>query len=399
MKRSKKIILGLVLLVIVLGSVSLFTFNKLIQPATNEVQNSTTVNNGETSTNSTTSNSTSESQETTETSEEPEENPYEGTFELPIKNASGYAPIDLEVKSQADSDAETEETLEPGTAFRILQEEDDWWEIESEETQGWIEHQYAFINLPDVLPSAAYNNTNTYSSLYRSAGIEIPEVTDHSLYDSKAENERLGKEEFIIPVLYTTAKKIYEAQSQALENGETLLIYETYRPHNAQEKVYDQLTELAEENDTVKAGADTAPWEMFWFINDDVSNHQKGFAIDVSLAQIDEQETNFYGDYSVDVVEDYTEYEMPSPMHELSSASAVFTQPVTSLDEDAWKDAELRPEMNQAALALQGYFVNAGMTPLASEWWHFNDLEAREQVEDNESKGEYTLKEVMSTTP
>ncbi|MDN6640125.1 MAG: D-alanyl-D-alanine carboxypeptidase family protein [Tetragenococcus sp.] len=399
MKRSKKIILGLVLLVIVLGSVSLFTFNKLIQPATNEVQNSTTVNNGETSTNSTTSNSTSESQETTETSEEPEENPYEGTFELPIKNASGYAPIDLEVKSQADSDAETEETLEPGTAFRILQEEDDWWEIESEETQGWIEHQYAFINLPDVLPSAAYNNTNTYSSLYRSVGIEIPEVTDHSLYDSKAENERLGKEEFIIPVLYTTAKKIYEAQSQALENGETLLIYETYRPHNAQEKVYDQLTELAEENDTVKAGADTAPWEMFWFINDDVSNHQKGFAIDVSLAQIDEQETNFYGDYSVDVVEDYTEYEMPSPMHELSSASAVFTQPVTSLDEDAWKDAELRPEMNQAALALQGYFVNAGMTPLASEWWHFNDLEAREQVEDNESNGEYTLKEVMSTTP
>lgn len=112
---------------------------------------------------------------------------------------------------------------------------------------------------------------------------------------------------------------------------------------------------------------------MFWFIHDDVSNHQKSYAIDVSLAQIDEQGAEFYGDYSVDVVKDYTEYDM----HELSVASAVFTAPVKALDPDAWKEAELRPEMNQAALSLQNYFVNAGMIPLTSEWWHSTILRLR----------------------
>ncbi|MEK0399151.1 hypothetical protein [Tetragenococcus halophilus] len=312
----------------------LSSFSNVVNPSTDQTQNSTFAKKSSEEASSTTDTSQESS------SEEPaqqEENPYEGEFELPVKNASGFAPIDLDIKEEADDDAKTQETLTPGTAFRILQEEGDWWEVESAEAKGWVQHQYAFINLADVVPSAVYNNTNTYSSLYRSSGIDIPEVTNTSLYDSKADNERLKKEEFIIPVLYTTAKKINDAQSQALENDESLLIYETYRPHNAQKKVYEQLIELANENSTVKAGADTAPWEMFWFIHDDVSNHQKGYAIDVSLAQIDEQETEFYGDYSVDVVKGYTEYDMPSPMHELSVASAVFTAPVTALDPDAWK--------------------------------------------------------------
>jgi len=388
--------LGLILAVIVAAGVIFLISNNVVNLSTNQTENSTFASKSSEESSSTTD--TSQSSSTKEPVQQ-EENPYEGEFELPIKNASEFAPIDLDVKSEADDDADTQETLTPGSAFRILQEEGDWWEIETPETKGWIQHQYAFINLPDVLPSAVYNNTNTYSSLYRSSGIDIPEVTDTSLYDGKADNERLEKEEFVIPVLYTTAKKIYDAQSQALENDESLLIYETYRPHDAQKKVYDQLTELADENSTVKAGADTAPWEMFWFIHDDVSNHQKGYAIDVSLAQIDEQETEFYGDYSVDVVKGYTEYEMPSPMHELSAASAVFTAPVPALDADAWKEAELRPEMNQAALTLQDYFVNAGMTPLSSEWWHFNDLEAKDQVEDHESDGEYTITDVFSSEP
>lgn len=402
MKRNKKVTLGIVLALLVIAGVSLVIFTQLRTPSTNEAANSTMSSQSstqESSASSSSSASSESSQESTEDSEPPEENPYEGTFELPIENASGYASIDLPIKEQADEDAETQETLSPGEAFQILQEDGDWWEVDYEGNQGWVEHRYAFINLPDVIPSAAYDNTNTYSSHYRSSGIDIPEVTNTSLYDSETYNERLGKEEFIVPVLYTTAKKIYEAQSQALEYDETLLIYETFRPHSAQEKVYEQLSELADENDTVKAGADTPPWELFWFIDEGVSNHQEGFAIDVSLAQIEEQETEFYGDYSVDVVKDYTEYQMPTPMHELSSASAVFTSPVTAIDPDAWRQAQLRPEMNQPALVLQEYFVNAGMTPLASEWWHFNDLEARDQVEDHESDGDFTLQETRNSEP
>lgn len=401
MKKNSKIILAILLLLLVVISASLIIFIELKSTPANQTDGTTTVNeNSKQKNHSISSDSTSETTyDSTEESEPPEEKPYEGTFDLPIENATGYAPIDLPVRNQADQDAKTRETLTPGAAFKILQEKDDWWEIEYEGDKGWIEHRYAFINLPDVVPSAVYDNTNTYSSRYRSSGIDIPEVTSTTLYDSKTDNERLGKEEFIIPVLYTTAKKIYDAQTQALDNNETLLIYETFRPHKAQEKVYNQLKKLADENETVKAGTDTDPWEMLWFINDDVSNHQMGFAIDVSLAQVDEQKTAFYGDYSVDAVQDYTEYQMPTPMHELSSASAVYTSPVTAVDPDAWKQAQLNPEMNEPALRLQEYFVNAGMTPLASEWWHFNDLEARKEVEDHKSKGEFTITEVKSTAP
>lgn len=401
MKKSRKLILTILLLLLVVTAVSFVMFTQLKSSPIHQTASSTAVH--ETSkpkSHSTNSPSTEKTTHDSKQETEPaEENPYEGTFDLPIENATGYAPIDLPVRSQADPEAKTQKTLTPGTAFKILQEKDDWWEVEYEEGKGWLEHRYAFINLPDVLPSAVYNNTNTYSSRYRSSGIEIPEVTKKALYDGKINNERLGKEEFIIPVLYTTAKKIYEAQTQALENNETLLIYETFRPYDVQEKVYRQLKKLADENEKVKEGADTAPWEMFWFINDEVSNHQMGFAIDVSLAQVDAKKTAFYGNYSVDIVQDYTEYQMPTPIHELSSASAVYTSPVTAVDSDAWKKAQLRPEMNKPALDLQAYFVQAGMTPLASEWWHFNDLEARKEIEDHKSNGEFKMIEVKSSAP
>lgn len=192
------------LVIMVAAAISFLIFNNVVNPSTDQTETSTFANNSSEEASSTTDTSQESS------SEEPaqqEENPYEGEFELPVKNASGFAPIDLDVKSEADDDAKTQETLTPGTAFRILQEEGDWWEVESDEAKGWVQHQYAFINLPDVVPSAVYNNTNTYSSLYRSSGIDIPEVTNTSLYDGKADNERLQKEEFVIPVLYTTAKK------------------------------------------------------------------------------------------------------------------------------------------------------------------------------------------------
>ena len=47
-------------------------------------------------------------------------------------------------------------------------------------------------------------------------------------------------------------------------------------------------------------------------------------------------------------------------MHELSIAAVTFTRPGSS--------GTLAPGMNEPAIALQGYFQDAGMSPLSSEW-------------------------------
>ena len=37
------------------------------------------------------------------------------------------------------------------------------------------------------------------------------------------------------------------------------------------------------------------------------------------------------------------------------------------------------------------YCTNAGMTPLASEWWHFNDLDAQNKVRMTSGNGKFWL--------
>jgi D-alanyl-D-alanine dipeptidase len=124
-----------------------------------------------------------------------------------------------------------------------------------------------------------------------------------------------------------------------------------------------------------------------------------GYAIDVSLAKINAKKEIKIGDYAGIEITDYEEYTMPTAIHELSMASATFTQPVKSNSSTAWKDAVLADTMNEAAINLQTYATNGGLTPLASEWWHFNDLDARNSTIDKPSDGSYTLIENYSVSP
>ena len=55
--------------------------------------------------------------------------------------------------------------------------------------------------------------------------------------------------------------------------------------------------------------------------------------------------------------------------------------------------------MNEPALGLQRYCTGAGLTPLSSEWWHFNDLETRSQVLDRAGTGGFEIKACLSTAP
>jgi D-alanyl-D-alanine dipeptidase len=324
---------------------------------------------------------------------------YEGDLELPVNGATGYASVRMDLKATADAGSETISELEAGTAFEVLEEVGDWWYVRTATESGWVQHLYCFINLPDVVPSIIYDNTNTYASKFVSSGKTIPGITGEALYDGKAYNMRLGKVSDIVPVLYSMSKKIHLAQQAALEEGNTLVIYEGYRPFFAQKLTVDALTTLAAADPEVMAGINTHPWDTNWFIATSISNHQMGYAIDVTLAKITEQQEFVIGDYTATAVTGYTEYTMPTTIHELSMASATFTGPVKSSSPTAWLQANLADTMNEAAILLQRYCTDAGLTPLASEWWHFNDLDARFATEDNSSKGEYLLDATMSEAP
>lgn len=324
---------------------------------------------------------------------------YEGDLELPVNGATGYASVLMDLKATADAGSETISELEAGTAFEVLEEVGDWWYVRTATESGWVQHLYCFINLPDVIPSIIYDNTNTYASKFVSSGKMIPGITGEALYDGKAYNMRLGKVSDIVPVLYSMSKKIHLAQQAALEEGNTLVIYEGYRPFFAQKLTVDALTTLAAADPEVMAGINTHPWDTNWFIAASISNHQMGYAIDVTLAKITEQQEFVIGDYTATAVTGYTEYTMPTTIHELSMASATFTGPVKSSSPTAWLQANLADTMNEAAILLQRYCTDAGLTPLASEWWHFNDLDARFATEDNSSKGEYLLDATMSEAP
>jgi D-alanyl-D-alanine dipeptidase len=331
--------------------------------------------------------------------EDPEPLVYEGDLELPVNGATGYASVVMDLKVSADTESETISALEAGTAFEVVEEVGDWWYIQTATESGWVQHLYCFINLPDVIPSIIYDNTNTYASKFVSSGKAIPGITGVALYDGRAYNMRLGKVSDIVPVLYSMSKKINLAQQAALAEGNTLVIYEGYRPYSVQQMTVDALTNLAAEDPEVMAGINTHPWDTNWFIATSVSNHQMGYAIDVTLAKITEQQEIVIGDYAATAVTGYTEYTMPTAIHELSMASATFTGPVKSNSPTAWLQATLADTMNEAAILLQRYCTDAGLTPLASEWWHFNDLDARFSTDGNSSKGEYLLDATMSQAP
>jgi D-alanyl-D-alanine dipeptidase len=320
-------------------------------------------------------------------------------FELPVQGAAGYASVTMKMRASPNGAAAATSTLQAGTPFQILSESGDWWRVQTEGGPGWLLSKYCLVNLPDIVPSIVYDSTNTYASVIHSSGVALPGITGKGLYPGKQTNDRLGERQFIMPVLYPMAKKVYRAQQMALGNGETLVLYEAFRPFQVQMTIVRALSKLANENKTVLEGISTAPWTLSWFASTKLSNHQRGGAIDVSLAKVSGTNPAVTGAYGYTRVTSADRYKMPTPIHELSKASAAFSAPVNSKSRTAWRQAAPSPAMNDAAIRLQTYCAKAGLTPLASEWWHFNDLDTLELTGNNPSNGGYTLSKCLSTPP
>jgi D-alanyl-D-alanine dipeptidase len=350
--------------------------------------------------------STDSPDEPAETDSAQPENPADvfpldaGPLELPVEGATGWAAIAMPLYSEANTESGIVADFDAGQVFVIKEELDDWWYVESSGGElGWVEHIGCFINLPDVIPSIVYNITNAYSATTRSSGYEIPGVTGRRLYEAYSYNPRLSRYEFIVPSLYSSSKLLYDAQQLALEAGDTIIMYEAYRAHVSQQRSVNRLKDLMNSNEEVRKAIEDGPWNLNWFIATTISNHQRGAAFDVSLGKVLFQRRMQVGEVFFTRIIAYEEYAMPTAMHELSPLAAALARPITSRSRDAWRDVPLASTMTPGAVLLQKYFDAAGFTPLASEWWHFNDLEGVSVSTELDIVGSFFIGEILSVLP
>ena len=290
-------------------------------------------------------------------------------FEKELENSTGFGTVSLTLRSNASSSSQNLGEIPEGTPFRILSESGNWWKIDYNGKIGYVYHPYCMINLPDVEPSIIYNISCAYSCGTKASGKSLPGVTGEKLYAAgKVTNNKIGRQEFIVPVLYSAAKKISLAQEYASNDGYTLKIYDAYRPVSVSKKLCDGLRVLYNRDATVKKyidysynaqGKRISYWGQGWFVAQSLSTHNVGAAIDVTLAKKSNGQ----------------ELQMPTVMDECSTWAIKYYSPSVAKNSNNYNYT-----MNSNAIKLDRYCTAAGMGTLSSEWWHFQDNEGFSRI-------------------
>ena len=297
-------------------------------------------------------------------------------FEKNIFGSTGWAVIDLELKESTDEGSNKVTDVSAGTPFMILGVNGSYFEIKYGNYHGYVDNSYCMINLPDVVPSIKYNITNSYSSIYKSSGIDIDGVTGETLYgtncnnnlcqeigtDGKVMNNKISRSEHIAPILYSAALKIAQAQTLAVNDGYSLMIYDSYRPRSVSTYIAQKLSDLYKKEPIVRTGIDSSTgesgtqydWGQGWFLAQGLSTHNVGSAIDVTLYNLSNN----------------SEVSMPTAMHELSTSAIKYYSPEAPKDSTGYSAGMKNSE---DARRLDNYMTSVGMGTLASEWWHFQD--------------------------
>ena len=271
----------------------------------------------------------------------------------------------------------TKNKISVGTAFTIEGVQGDFFKVSIPGVSGYkyIQHKYIMINLADYIPSMVFQISNANSSIYKSSGYNIPNVTGTKLYaGGKVYNVRLRKNEYMAPVLYSVAKKLLIAQKSFLSKGYTIKVYDVYRPYSVSTKIYTALTNLYNSNQTVKnnilysygASGTRYQWDKGWFLASSVSTHNTGAAIDMTLAN----------------KSNGVEVSMPTAMHELSTKAIKYYSPNVSN-----VPANYSKKMNTNSKLMDSVVTSSGLTPLASEWWHFQDSSSHNLIKGLSSTG------------
>ena len=301
----------------------------------------------------------------------------------PIEQITKESPIYCTIWANQDlpvyaSAQKTEELgkIKAGSAWCVVEELDGVFGIYYGGQTAYVDSNLCFINLPEYMADmCSYNITNSYASLYLMHEFEIPQVSN--VITAGYENVQLGKEEFLVPLLYPTAKRLAEAARVAKEKGYRLKIYDAFRPQVATKEIYDLTYSILDtpipelpftDKKTIEelnlpapkkqvdpvTGVEVEipltyrevmivpPYNLDYFVAEGTSKHNYGIALDLTLEKLSNG----------------AEMEMQTSIHDLSHYSA-------------------RDKNNKTANTLSSIMKKAGFTTLVSEWWHFNDLDSK----------------------
>lgn len=238
----------------------------------------------------------------------------------------------------------------PGTKFEILGENGKLWAINYEGKCGWVDSTYMAINGVEYLPDIRFNITNASASIYRSSGKDIAGLTGLRLYNSSEYNNSF------VPITYSFAKKLKIASANARAGGDTLVVYDAYRPSSVSALAKARL-DVAMSDSEIKEGimysygasGTKYSWGKIWFLAQGKSAHNNACAVDITLSG--------------------QEGAMPSAMHELSTRAIKYYSPQAPRTSKGFSTGMLN---SVAAQKLHNYMMSGtGLTDLASEWWHY----------------------------
>ena len=276
----------------------------------------------------------------------------------------------LYLKSSASSSSTTKATLQPGTKVTVIGNESNGYlpvRVNSSGATGWIWANSTFINIPELMPNIKYKITNASSSLFqvsdgKALGSEkrydISGVTGVNLYGSATgtnygfgpyRSSKLRRNEYYVPLLYPTAKRLQNALNSARGQGFNFVIYDTYRPTGVEDYVKNKYMAQYQNWSSVQKDRNGQWWGWTWFMTAQGkgSRHSQGIGIDMSL-------TDSKGN----------ELAMQSRIHILDTSA-------------------LRKYNNANANKLSGFMTGAGFNTLESEWWHFQDDNFKNRLFEN----------------
>lgn len=247
-------------------------------------------------------------------------------------------------------------TAPGGQAYCVLDIADGMFQIRFGDALGYIDSNYCLINLPEMIGDiCSYNITNSFSSIYKVHDFDLPNVTGKVI--GGYENVKQSDGSYLAPLLYPVALKLEKAAFKAQEEGYRLKIYDSYRPQEATQFLYDQASGIADDPipDQQPQEDPTQPlvtyqqfmtdnyrYPLNYFLAKGASKHNQGIAVDLTIEKLSSRE----------------EMQMQTAMHDLTWYS--------ELDRN-----------NANAKKLRSIMLSADFAGLVSEWWHFQDNDAR----------------------
>lgn len=220
-----------------------------------------------------------------------------------------------------------------------------------------VDANLLLVNLPDIMPEAVYDIVYSYASTSNCAGIEVPRVTGEALPGYMAgeqDSPYWNEARFVVPCAYRTMLKAINASSELVESGYRLLVYDVYRPMQAQYRLANALLAAYQSNPDVQSSL--GGWSIDWYVAPGSSGHNFGTDFDVGVCDSDGNPLAMPSSFDAF---DETGHLTNSPMDASSISPASYRGDVAA---------------NDACLALHAAFLHAGFSELASEWWHFGDL-------------------------